>query len=316
MPEALQEPRDWRNHDDAARFGAHRYVQHLRAALESSLLSLAGQSAVVSLVGSIEAALTLGSRLRPNNVSFGADRLLHSSPEDRRTLINQWSLGVGNPRAAVIVMGTEHAFDPFADQSLAALALESCASQLLWLADDHGDLASAVVNNPSFRPSDATSGYLARPTAYYSVSSGHTWRMVARVLGIEFERLFDVTYQVERSATAALEARRGVAPTDERAEFLEDLLRTLSQTASHLVLHGRMNHDEAWSGVNRRLAAAFAGVATGFEWDVLQAGELSVLSLRHSGRRVTSLPALSGRTRGIWAALEQMREIIGYRPRD
>lgn len=304
-------PLEWRHHEEAVRFGADCYLRQLQALLSSSELSDVGHAGVTSLVESIQAALRLGARLQPSDVSFSAHSLAGTRAQDRAAVINQWSLGLGNPQATVVVMGTEQGFDPFDDGYLANLALENCASQLLWLGDDRGELTRAIAGD-SWNRSQGISGYLRQPVAYYNhPPTGHTWRMIARVLGIPFERLADVAYQVDRSATAALTSVRGVPPTAERADFLVDLLRVLSRTASHLILHGRMN-DPAWEAVNRRLAAAFVGAPADFEWEIRPAGAMSAKVFPHSGRRVIGLPALNGGVRGIWDAIEPMRALVGY----
>lgn len=301
----------WRDHDDAARFGAQRYIEHLRRALNSSDVSTNTESVVACLVESIESALMSGRSLRPDQVSFSAAALSRMPHEERYIVINQWGLGIGNSEAKIVVMGTEHAFDPLDDRWVAGLALESCASQLLWLSGDEGDLSSAVAADSSFRPQDGVSGYLVRPTAYYSVASGHTWRRVSRALNVDFESLFKTTYQVERSATAALRASSGVLPTAERTEFLSELLRLFSRTATLLLLHGRVSSDDAaWDQVNRELAAAFLALPPGFRWEQHQTGPLTAMVARHFGRAVIALPALNGRTRGIWDAIQPIRGLV------
>lgn len=305
-----REPLERRHHEDAARFGADCYLRRLRALLSSGELSDVAHAGVTSLVESIQAALRLGARLQPSDVSFGTHSLVGTRPQDGAALINQWGLGLGNPHGSVVVMGTEQGFDPFDDRYLATMALENCASQLLWLADNRGELTRAIAGD-SWNSSRGTSGYLRQPVAYYNhPPTGHTWRMVARVLGIAFGRLADEAYQVDRSATAALTTARGVPPTSERADFLVDLLRLLSRTASHLILHGRMN-DPVWDAVNRRLATLLGGHSD-FEWEIHPVGALGARAFRHSGRSVVSLPALNGGVRGIWDAIEPMRALVGY----
>src|SRR5262249_54565622 len=148
---------------------------------------------------------------------------------------------------------------------------------ILWLGADQGELAAHIAADPGFVPNDGRSGYLRCPTAFYRVGSGHTWRTVARVLNVPFDELFDRTYQIERSAAAAREARRGVAPTNGRTAFVADLARLLTRTASLLVLHGRMGGDAGWDNANNGIAAAFLGLEGRPSWTYQRVGSLSAV---------------------------------------
>ena len=119
-----------------------KYLAYL-VEVRRQTLSGALRSAINHLVTSLAAAMTKRRGLVPSDVPFTTRSLKGLSGAERELLVNQWSLGVGNPSAPVIVMGTEHAYDVNGDWP-AGLAVESCANAILWLADDRGPLAAHI----------------------------------------------------------------------------------------------------------------------------------------------------------------------------
>ncbi len=301
----------WPDHEAAARAGAELYLNYLKS-LRATETTTSFRTSLAYLIKSIAAGLEHGTQLVPAQVPFSTASLDPLAAGDLRALVNQWGLGVGNPLASVIVMGSEHAFDVESKEWLAGLALESCASQLLWMTDDRGQLASHIASDAAFLPKDGKSGYQSRPWQYYSVGSGHTWRMVARAVDVEFEQLSDATYQIERSAAAARRARGGTPPTPARLQFLGDLLGLFRRTARLLILHGRTpEEDMVWSVANRRLAARFLGMSPDdLDWETHRLGVVKALACQHGEKTVVCLPALNGRTSGIWKALPDIRLLL------
>ena len=270
------------------------FIAHLDG-LRRQALSDALRSAINDLVTSLAAAMVKRRGLVPSDVPFTTRSLKDLSSAERELLVNQWSLGVGNPSARVIVMGTEHADDVNGDWP-AGLAVESCANAILWLADDRGPLAAHIADDRTWASARGR-GYHRHPYDYYRVGGGHTWRVVAKVAGASFDRLGDETYQIERSAAPARTAARGRPPTPERVALLLDLLARSS--ARVLLLHGHAVDPPAeWEVVNSRLIDQFLnrGPRTVHDHSF---GANRARTMDAGERRVVLAPPLNGRVRGL-----------------
>jgi hypothetical protein len=144
--------------------------------------------------------------------------------------------------------------------------------------------------------------------------SGHTWRLCARVLGLDGVRdLGDACYMVERSAHPARHAWGGAPPTPERCAFLQELLDHLPN-ARLLLLHGNsdLEGDGRWARTNRQLAVRFLRVSTLARPTLERCieGRRWVRAWSRNGRWVVSTHALSWRAVSA-AYVTAVREIVG-----
>jgi hypothetical protein len=204
-------------HADVVRDSAESYLGYLADVVSSGTLGEHGQAAAGALTESIRRALANAGNVRLEDVQFSSLLLGRCTPDERVALINQWSLGVGNDSASVLVMGTEHAYDVAGDP--VGLALESCASALLWLHDNGPELAGWIAHDPRWVRETARA-YHRHPSDHYEVGSGHTWRTVARVLNVSLSDLGERAYQVERSAHPARGSCGGGRSADARTSRL------------------------------------------------------------------------------------------------
>jgi len=164
-------------HDSGSivRLSASCYVEYLRHEVLVDGASEAVRAAAWALVDSIEKARH-GSSGDPSEIAFTAS-MLHepASQDDGRQFVNQWSLGLGEPLAPVIVMGTEQAYEP---DNLEGLALESCGSPILWLLDGGADVAAHLAGLPEYGAGNRRP-YQRHPSDYYPIARRHTWNCVA-----------------------------------------------------------------------------------------------------------------------------------------
>jgi hypothetical protein len=201
-------------HPEVVRSSGASYLSYLDALIASGQLTQAGDAAARALRDSLEKLLDLTPQRLPE-IPFNATLLDPCTADDRSALVNQWALGIGNDRARVVYMGTEHAYD--IDSSPVGLALESCGSPLLWL-DDGGLELAAFIGHDSDWVKQTVRRYHRHPSDHYPVGSGHSWRTVARVVGVSLGDLGEHAYQVDRSAHPARKATEGAPPRSERRE--------------------------------------------------------------------------------------------------
>jgi hypothetical protein len=280
-------------HDRLVEESANRYLAYLDTLAHAADGTLAG--VLQDIATTVQNALTMRGALSRANIPFTAASLLPLRPEQRWLLVNQWSLGVGNPDSRVLVIGTEHAYDVDGEW-LAGLAVESCCSAVPWLSDDDGSIAAHIARDE--RWIDAVGrGYHRHPSDFYSVGGGHTWRLVAKVLGADLRDLGDVAYQMGRSAAASRTAAKGQRPSRERLNFLSEFLG--STPASVLLVHGRaIDSGPEWAAANDELIAVFLGssdpVVEHFKF-----GEYLVRTMKAGPRTAVLGPFLNGRMRGL-----------------
>lgn len=202
-------------------------------------MSSAGQTACDRLVRTLEAALSAEAKLDPKDLSFGARSLDGIDLGDRRLFVNQYVLGTGWDGAPLLVMGTEAAED-YAATNAEELAFH-CLYVVLQLAGGSQSLPRRMAEGSTwgrtakwnsedrrydFEPNDLLELNIGRP---------RTWRLVAEIAAGSLDRrvwgalveprssrpgIGALAYQLERSAHAALQADRGMPPTDERLDFL------------------------------------------------------------------------------------------------
>jgi len=279
-------------HPQVVRDSAQAYAAYLDQSIGSGRLRSPGQEAAHALRDSIQNLLQAPDRPWTANVWFAAAMLARCDANDRATLVNQWALGIGNDAAPVIVMGTEHAYD--VDKSPAGLALESCASVLLWLADGGPELARWIAQDDTWVKGTGGRAYHRHPSDHYRVASGQTWSTVARVLGVPLEELGELSYQVERSAHPARAASRGAPPTRERLAFLVGLLRTFRTSARVLILHGKTHTaSNDWAACNRSLTMTFLDQAVLSAPETLPIGMASIRRWTNGDRTVFHTWALN-----------------------
>lgn len=304
----MRHPSDWlaaASHSSLAALSAQAYVANLTSQAESTTLSSATRAAIGALVESLANALTARTALSPTDVPFTRELVSGLPSEERPVLINQYSLGLGNPEAPVIVMGTEHAYklDNFADVmrerwGLESLALENCCSALVWLADADSAMVAHICSNAKYATQRRS--FHRHPSDYSDrVPSGHTWRWVARCVGAALADSGDYCYQIERSSHPAKEAFNGASPSAERIAFLTRCLEVLRQTARTLILHGRAigNVSPDWESPNRALSCAFLGTQMlGDEEAPIEIGRRRIRWWRKDERKVLWSWALNGRT--------------------
>jgi hypothetical protein len=269
---------------------AESYAARLDDLIGSGNLQVAGQEAANALRNSIRNGLAAGAELGIDDVPFTAALLERCDRNERAALVNQWSLGIGHDGAPVIVMGTEHAYDV---EQTAGLALESCGSALLWLADDGPDLARWIAHDQRW-VGNAGRAYHRHPSDQYPVAAGHTWPTVSHVLRVALSELGEHAYQVERSAHPAGTSSAGAAPTVERRAFLVRLLQDFRASGRVLILHGKTSTtDQEWEACNLALTLTFLNQESLAEPDECRVGKASIRRWAHDGRTVFHTWALN-----------------------
>jgi len=170
--------------------------------------------AIDLLIQSLGAALKLRDRVSATEIPF-TRTLLETVPDDDWPLfLNEYGLGLGNPSGPIVVMGTEHAYnlaefkgEKERSDALESLALESCGSAILWLANAGIDLAQHLAANrwEACQIERRARPYQRHPWDVSRVPGGHTWNILSQIVAPwSFNEgtlgLGDLTYQIERSA--------------------------------------------------------------------------------------------------------------------
>jgi hypothetical protein len=307
----VQEPTEVR-HPDLLRTSALRYVDALQQ--ERSRLSVAGSEAADRLLATIQAALDVGSELRPNDLAFRSRSLDGTSPEDQVRFVNQFILGTGWDAAPILVMGTEAAEDYAAANAedlafhcvYVVLQLSGGSIEILRTISDGSTWAAHVKDwdaagrRYDFEPNDLLQLNMRRP---------RTWRILAEVAAPDsnWSALFQssaaavglgsLTYQIERSAHSALRAAAGTPPSPTRTNFLEtEVIPKLRDSANTLLLHGfGGGRWPDWWASDERLIKAFLDREEVISFDFRhKVGRQSIEFIEEGDRRVIYSRALNG----------------------
>jgi hypothetical protein len=309
MPE--QEPTEVR-HPDLLRTAALRYVDALQE--QRGRMSVAGREAADRLLTTIQAALDVGSELRPNDLAFRSQSLDETSPDDRVRFVNQFIMGTGWYAASVLVMGTEAAEDYAAANAeelafhclYVVLQLSGGSIGILRTMSDGSTWATNVKDwgaagrRYDFEPNDLLQLNMGRP---------RTWRILAEIAapdsnwpalfqtGTDAVGLGSLTYQIERSAHSALRAAAGTPPSPTRTNFLTtEVIPKLRDSANTLLIHGfGGGRWPDWWASDERLIKAFLGRGEAISFDFRhKVGRQPIEFVEEGDRRVIYSRALNG----------------------
>lgn len=194
----------------------------------------------------VETALTARASLRAAAVPDLRPLLEKVPRAERGKLINQSSLGLGSPRARIVIVGQEHAYDL---DDIEKLAVEGCGLTALWLCGGAKDVTAKISGLSGRRR------FTLHPGDYYpDPDSGHTWRCVCSALGVGGYDFGDRAHLIEISAHPATNQTRGRRPSSRRLAFLQEFMRRTD--AGTVLFHGTR-----WRKEQKLLGAAYLGVS-------------------------------------------------------
>jgi hypothetical protein len=202
-----------------------------------------------------------------------------------RRIVNPFALGYGRPIGAIcgatgtykpglIVVGTEHAYDPKC--APVSLGIEGCALSALWMAGADASDITSIQGDVRWKRSaphvERHQRFQLDPSAFYSTrSSGHTWRKAAKVVvgdtaPTAVSDLFARSYLIEMSPQPARHVADGQRPLGDRIKFLEGLFLQAGRAATDgtrsigtVWFHGKLN-DKVFGAARRRLVASFMDI--------------------------------------------------------
>jgi len=234
---------------------ARLHVRQLQLAMTEVGLGAHARRGIDALLRTIEAALAHGAALTAADVPISAHVLSDIPAEQRGLLVNQATPGLGRDDAAVLVMGTEHAYDVADPGSIGALAVEGCGLAVLWLCGSRPEIIGTMGGGTWVDRGPGPFHIYAND--YHRVlcwrAGNHTWKCLSKVLawargeedwrrllevGPGHTRLGDLAYQIELSARPSLRAATGAVPSASRTDYLRDVVATLRETARVLLFHG------------------------------------------------------------------------------
>ncbi len=248
---------------------AKAYAEHLA---RTSGLTAGGRCAAEALIETLNSAVAEGVELGPDHVKATWRQLAAAEISDAEGLVNHWQLGYGSDSAAVISIGTEHAYELMpklrdntpVDVGLAEMTTE-CLVAVIWLTASKPDVLQKIASAPWW--GWATGFSTKRPyhiyaADYYKVSARSTWATIGRDVlrgGADWRTaLAERCYQIELSAYPARQSVGGRGPSEDRIRFLQFFLGEASPTARVLIFHGTPK----FANVDPRqaLGAAFLGL--------------------------------------------------------
>ena len=251
------------------RRSAEAYAEHLA---RTSSLSAGGRCAAEALVETLNSAVAEGVELRPDHVRATWRQLAAAEIPDAEGLLNHWQLGYGNDSAAVISIGTEHAYELMpklrdntpVDVGLAEMTME-CLVAVIWLTASKPQVLQRIASAPWWGWATGFSAnrpYHIYTANYYKVSARSTWAIIGRDVlrgGADWRTaLAERCYQVELSAYPARQSVGGRGPSEDRIRFLQFLLGEIRPTARVLIFHGTPKFADL--DPREALAAAFLGL--------------------------------------------------------
>ncbi|MBM7116176.1 hypothetical protein I3V78_21730 [Archangium primigenium] len=195
-------------------------------------------------------------------------------------LLNPWSVGLGNPRAPVVVLTT----GPHYGLDSPEFLLEALLLQALWLVEAPVQLAAEALGIPAW----SEVPFQRYPNDYYRAPSGSSWGRIAgllalawgegtarewlqpkHVMGNTAPHLFDEVYLLDQ-ATVPEHASALVdgPPVAQREAFLGDLLAAMPE--ARVLLIEERPEDTLWWDTRLRLASRFLGLPVQTVKDCLQ----------------------------------------------
>ena len=183
--------------------------------------------------------------------------------DEKMALLNPFALGLGEPSAGIVSVGTEAAYDLC---DIESLLMEGYLLTAQWLATQQGpykwDVAQ-LTNRPDWKD---LRPFHRHPTDYYPhVASlgGHTWKKLAGLLcrlgganaNTTLKNLGERVYQIELSHQPSRRVASGTATSAERRPFLGEVFRVLGRTARLVLVHGY----EADPGTLKTIIGGFLG---------------------------------------------------------
>jgi hypothetical protein len=287
--------------DSIVELSATNYLADLRR-LVSTKCSPPCRDAAIEVARIIKVALKRRVMLRPSDVSDLRPLLQRIPRDERGSLINQSSLGLGSPTAPILIVGQEHAYDV---DTLENLALEACGLTVLWLCGGRADIAAKLSGLC------ATRAFNLHPADYYPEQpSGHTWHYVAKILGASGCDFGQRAHLIEISAHPATTQDQGKPPSEQRLVFLREFSRRTK--VKEVLFHGTR-----WRSKQRALAAAYLGVRRLTLIDAATVASKSGKTRFRIGAqsvgssRVLFTKMLSGNARPSIKYLAALRKIIG-----
>ena len=248
---------------------AKAYAEHLAG---TKGLSAGGRCAADGLIETLDAAVTDAVELRPDDVKATWRQLAAAEVSDAEALVNHWQLGYGSDSAAVISIGTEHAYELMpklrdntpVDVGLAEMTME-CLVAVIWLTGSKPDVLQRIASAPWWGWATGFSAkrpYHIYTADYHKVSGRSTWATIGRDVlrgGADWRTaLAERCYQVELSAYPARQSVGGRGPSEDRIRFLQFLLGETRPTARVLIFHGTPKFADL--DPREALAAAFLGL--------------------------------------------------------
>jgi len=301
----------------------------IRRAITHDSVSMNARQALSNLDLTLSAAIAKGDAMNASDVHFDLHSLESVRPSERDVFLDEYSLGVGDEGAPILVMGTEAAEDILNPLDVAFHALYST---IVLTGSKPLVLERIAKGSPWERKFDRRPFHI-EPDDYIDVSrvprpgkkgvGVPTWVQLAKVASRSRERavwqrllcdgppdegLGRRMYQLERSASISLAASGGRPPSDERLGFLVDYaIPRLRESAQVLLMHGFGGRSpREWQRADQAIASAFLGTGVTFDWQ--PAYNTWIFHHGHSGRRVVCSRALNGPVAGPY--LDLVTELV------
>jgi len=311
-------------HASLASVAARLQQNAIGRAIANDSVSTGARQALFALNRTLSAAIAKGAAMDASDVHFDLHSLesIHSS--ERSAFLDEYSLGVGDEGADILVMGTEAAEDA---QNPLDVAFHALYSTIVLTGSKPPVLERIVKDSPWERQFDRRPFHL-EPDDYIDVSRTPrpgkkrvgvpTWVQLAKVASRSRDRsvwrrllcggppddgLGRRMYQLERSASISLAATGGRPPSDDRLRFLVDhAIPRLRESARVLLMHGfgGRSHKE-WQQADQAIASAVLGTEVTFDWQ--PAYNTWIFHQEHAGRRAVGSRALNGPVAGRYLDL-------------